>query len=96
MIVKVLKVADILKDAVESSNEIVKEMERLYSVEKRVSEELEELKTQISGLDKAVGFSSISFEARKVLECTLKVKKERANHLAWVLGQSEAYKIERS
>lgn len=79
-----------LLNAIDVENEFT----RLAEIEKRVTACLDTTKSEIAGLEKACGMSSISYDAREVMEQSIKSKKIYANKIAKLLSMAEIYKIE--
>jgi hypothetical protein len=82
----------VLLNAIDVENEFT----RLADIEIRLLKCLETAKSEVTGLEKARNLSSISYDARDVIEKSMKSKKEYANKLASLLGISEIYQIEKS
>jgi hypothetical protein len=77
----------------DNAKEIDNEWERLNKIEKRLTEKLDNIKAEVTGLIKADGLTSIPYEARRVIESQTIQKKHSANTICDFLGISRAYEI---
>ena len=84
---------DEMKNLLEHTKDITNEWDRLTAIECRVSSRLDAIQVEIVGLEKAIGFTSIPYEARAVIENQLKIKKGNANDLCVYLGKAKAYDL---
>lgn len=95
MNIKQIDLLESFKITVKKTNELEHEWNRLYKIEEKLIETLDNVKLEVLGLDKAIGMSSIIHEARQLIEKQRKIKQLQANELGYLLGIGDIYKMER-
>ncbi len=89
-----------VKDLIEGFNQVVdkaKDLERefqaLTDIKNRCNEKLKKVNEEIKGLDKALTYASISYEAKKVIEAKIISCKELANRFNCILENKSLYEF---
>uniref|UniRef100_A0A6M3L988 Uncharacterized protein n=1 Tax=viral metagenome TaxID=1070528 RepID=A0A6M3L988_9ZZZZ len=92
----VKNVIESFNSTVEKAKELEKEFSLLLNIKSNVQSSLTDVIDEIKGLEKALSFSSISSEARKAIEEKVYEGKLRANHYAYLLGESRPYEVKKN
>lgn len=88
---KTIDLKSMFEQVIDRTKDLQSELERLYKIEDRINDELDDLVKKIIGLEKSQGYSSISYEARNsIKEISLKLK-HKVNRLAHIVGKSIIY-----
>lgn len=82
---------ELFKDVMDKAVDYKEEMIRLAEIENRLKSRFADKKEEIKGLEKALGYSAISSEAKRILENSIYRSKTLANDICYILGINRLY-----
>lgn len=88
-----VRLDDMFKDVMQKAEDYQEEMERLYKIENRIRNGMKKAQDELRGLEKAVSFSSISYEARQLIEGSIAEKKLEINACCGLLGEKKLFDL---